>query len=73
MIKSLVCNIATYSGIAFYFRVYVSEMYFKKFNKDSVQFPSQKKLNSKLPFGRPSHLFGRPSVSTVQACIRPDI
>lgn len=38
-----------------------------------MQFPSQKKSDPKLPSEHPSHAFGRPSVSTVQAYFRPDV
>jgi hypothetical protein len=48
-------------------------MYFSKFKEDSVQFSSQKKLDPKLSSRRFIHASGRLSVSTVQACIRPDV
>jgi hypothetical protein len=48
-------------------------MCFSKFKEDSVQFLSEKKSDPKLPSRRPSHASKRPSMSTVQACIRPDI
>jgi hypothetical protein len=48
-------------------------MYFSKFKEDSVQFSSQKKLDPKLSSGQFIHASRRLSVSTLQACIRPDV
>jgi hypothetical protein len=42
-------------------------MCFSTFKEDSMQFPSQKKLDPN------SHASRRPSMSTVQACIHPDV
>jgi len=48
-------------------------MQFSKFKEDFVQFSSQKKLDPKLSSRRFIHASGRLSLSTVQACIRPDV
>jgi hypothetical protein len=71
--KSLVCKCCYIFRDTIYFKVFVLETCFSKFKEDSVQFPSQKKSDPKTPSGRPSHAFGCPLVSTVQACIHPDV
>jgi hypothetical protein len=48
-------------------------MYFKKFKRRFCIDSMSEKSESKLPFGQPSHAFGRPLVSTVQTCIRLDV
>jgi hypothetical protein len=47
------------------FKKAISEMCFKKFKEDSVQNSKSKKLDPKLPFGRPSIMSGHSSVNNI--------
>jgi hypothetical protein len=73
--KSLLCYVAVIIRNVVYFRVFITNFFFKMFKEDSVQIPTQRSRIS-CPSKRPSHASERPSVSrsrAVQGCIRPAV